>query len=123
MLIDEERSHGVVEVVGPNGVEAVPHRQWMDVADVVLVAFRDHVRRRRTAGVPHSLGQFREDVDRRGIEDCVGGVEPESIEVILVEPVEQVLAEERTGGRRSGPVEVHGGPQGVWYRSVTYSSE
>ena len=52
------------------------------------------------------LGDLVEDMDGRRIPDQVDGVESETVKVILLEPEERVLAEERAHLATAGPVEV-----------------
>ena len=100
----------VVDVVVPlGGVEAAA--VWAaEVARLVPVVLQDEV---HVAIAPRSLQDRAADlvqhVNGRIVVDLVGGVEPEAVQVVLLDPVERVVAEERADDLAPRPVEVHGG--------------
>jgi hypothetical protein len=100
---------GVVEVVGPLGVEAVAaDLAGTDQPGVVQVALGDEHEVTAKLGLErvYLLGQLLEDMHRRGVDDGVDGVDPEAVEVVVPQPHERVVAEEASDLVATGPVDV-----------------
>ena len=57
--------------------------------------------------------QLGEEVARAVVDDRVGGVEPQAVDVILVHPVQRVLDEELAHHVAVRAVELTAAPQGV----------
>ena len=99
----------VVEVVGPDGVEAVaapPPRR--DEAGVVPVVLRD-----QQAGRGEAVDVGRELLKKvrvRVVDERVRGVEAEPVEAVLLQPMPRVVQEQVADAARAVVVEVHGLP-------------
>ena len=63
---------------------------------------------RPRAASPHAPGDGRQDVLGRGVEDLLGGVEAQAVEVELLDPVAGVGQEELAHRAGVGAVEVDG---------------
>ena len=95
-----------MEVVGPDGVEAVAGGAGRDEAGVVPVVLRDEEPGRGEGA--DRLGELGEKVPVRVVDERVRRVEPEPVEVVLAEPVERVVEEQVADAARARVVEVHG---------------
>ena len=106
-LAGQVGAQGVVEVVGPDAVEpqaALLRRA--DLLDQVAVVLGDDDGAPVRAGCATDLGDLGQQVARRCVHDRVGRVQPEAVQVVLVQPVAHVLEHEvadvlAARGRRS----------------------
>jgi hypothetical protein len=97
-LAGQRDMDGVVQVVGPDGVHAVPG----DQRGLVLVGLGDHDR-----AVPgRTPGELLEDVHRAGVVEGVDGVEAQPVDAELGHPHLGVVDHVRADEVRPGPVEV-----------------
>ena len=70
-------------------------------------------------GRAHALGELLQQMRRAVVQDRVHGVQPQAVEVELLDPVERVVDEELAD--RPGvlaPSKLIAAPHGVWCRSV-----
>lgn len=94
-LAGQRRVHGVVKIVCPDGVESVSTTaDWIDQSHVVAIALGDHDDSSAAGSLACYLGDLLEDVRLTRVEDRVRGVEPEAVDVILLDPLGDVLQDE-----------------------------
>src|SRR3954469_20326225 len=82
--------HLMVEVVGPDAVESMPAWRVGDAAGLVpppLPPQGDGA----PAGRADLCGELREEMFRARVDQRMGGVEPQAVDVVLVYPVQRVL--------------------------------
>jgi hypothetical protein len=97
----------VVEVVVPEGVEAVAAcRERSHEADVLRLVFRHQQRRALPRRAAHAAAERGQDVLRGGVVDLLGRVQPEPVKVILLDPVCGVREDELAHRARPLAVEV-----------------
>jgi len=100
---------GVVKVVAPGRIHAVAAGVGgADQLRVVEVALGDEELPPPEAGLEGGdpPGQILEDVDGRRVEDGVHGVEPQAVDVVVLEPLRGVLDDELAHGAAVVTVEV-----------------
>ncbi len=105
------RVHGVVDVVVPLGVQAVPAAErGGDQARIVEVALGDQ--RQRTPQMcrePEGFGgQVLEYVGGGAIDECVDRIESQRVDVEVAEPAQRVVDDVAADLGGPGTVEVHG---------------
>src|ERR1700733_1372151 len=104
-----------MKIVAPLRVQAVPsaHRK-VQQSRVVQVAFGDDVQLtfRLDGEILDMLFEFGEKMPGAEIENAMHRVEPQRIDVKLLQPIQSVLNEERTHRLGLGAVEIHRLPPG-----------
>src|ERR1035438_10641403 len=81
----------------------------LKVMGLVVVVFQNQVN--MPIGLyetSHCIGKFRQDMRSRVVDDRVNRVQPESVELILRQPIHSVLDEEVADGSTLMPIEVDG---------------
>ena len=77
-----------MEVVGPDGIEPVPAVvAGSDQSHVVPLVLGDEHDLPRRGCRSHAIGELGEEVRRAVVDDGVGGVEAETVDVVLAHPV------------------------------------
>src|SRR5262249_39375235 len=108
-LAGEERVHGMVEIVGPLGIKAMPAlvRTQKDFG-IVQVALGDYVNmsRRTCCNLVSDLLDGRHDMEGTEIKNRMDGVKPQAIEVKVLQPHAGVIEHVVPNGIRAGPVVV-----------------
>ena len=110
-LAGEQSMNGVVEVVAPDGIDTVASlRCGKNVARMVLVGFGDDDDGAVLGGgeVMNAGGDLGDDVRGGIVLDGLNGVEAESVEMIIAQPVESVFPDEVADVRASGVVVIDG---------------
>src|SRR5262249_39924042 len=97
----------VMKVVVPDRVEPIAARLvWPHEASVLGLVFGDQHRAATGGRGAGGLPDLRDDVRRRRIEDLLGGVEPQPIEMKLFDPISGVGEKILTDGTAVGAIEV-----------------
>jgi len=87
-LAGEGDANRVVEVISPNGIETVPAVfARSDESYVVPLVLGDEHHPPRRGRRAHAFGDFGEEVRRAVVDDGMGGVQPETVDVVLTHPV------------------------------------
>ena len=109
-VIEQRRMQSVVEVIRPNGIEAVAARlQGGRVANVVFRRLSHQVGGLYGAGVrPQGARDLGQNLVRRGIDELVRGVQAKAVDVVFVGPVQQVLDHEGADAGRAWAIKVDG---------------
>src|ERR1700733_9203727 len=99
-----------MKIVAPLRVQAVPSaRRKMKKARIVEIAFGDYAQLalRLSREILHILFELGEKMRGAEIENAVHGVQPQSIDVKLFQPIQSVLNEKCTHRFGLGTVEIH----------------
>ena len=104
----------MVDVVGPLGVHAAPLRRGRDRGRLVLVRLGDQRCRTPQARRRDGVRQLGEDVPGRVVHEGVHGVQAQAVDVVVTQPLQCVVDDERPDAVGVGVVQVHGvAPRGV----------
>src|SRR5919202_3227955 len=104
----QRHAHGVMKVVGPDGVK--PVSAGSDRAyepGLVAGVFRD--KHEVPAGIQrgmHALHKLLNQMHRAIVDNCVRRVEAQAIHVIFMRPIERVVNEEAAHRLTAGPIEI-----------------
>jgi hypothetical protein len=78
----------VVEVIGPDGIEAVPaFFPWPDESHVVPLVLGNKHDLPRRGRRSHVIGEVGKEVRRAVVDDGMSRIEPETVDVVLAHPV------------------------------------
>ena len=98
-LAGQEDADRVVEVIGPDGIEAVPALALLAGSSRTSLRSSSAMSTncRGAAARSHAIGEVGEEVRRAVVDDGVGGVEPKAVDVVLAHPVSRVLRRRTRG--------------------------
>src|SRR5215475_2403345 len=99
----------VMEVIVPDGIQAVAALSASaDEAGVLLFVFGDQEDGPLSGGASCFARDVAKDVVGRIVEHLLGGIEPQAVQMELLDPVAGVGDEKLANGLGAGPVEVDG---------------
>src|SRR5450432_299654 len=107
----KEGVDGVMKIVTPDGVQAVAAIfTRKNQARIILVTFGDHAdfAIEFVGELSHFLGDFLEDVRRRIVLDGLHGIQTQTVEMIVMDPVARVLGYIVADAFGSGLIVIYG---------------
>jgi hypothetical protein len=108
----EHLAHDVMEVVGPDAVKSPSAaRGILEHRGEVAVVFRID-ERRRVGRLVNGGGELGDEVARASVDQRVRRVQPQSVGVVLVDPVQRVLNQQPSHDIAAGVIQVHGAAPG-----------